>query len=113
MNSSWARVRMRSSEGWNEKSKPVKVLMLSNRPILSAPPALAQGQFLAEQGLQRLRSADLTALQAAQGLIEHLQRPRHLETDEVAADPVNEADGGRPGHHDAPPSAASRRPTAS
>ena len=77
------------------------------------PPALAQGQFLTQQRLQRLRRADLTAFQAAQDMIEHLQRPRHLEADEVAADPVNRAGWGSSAHDDAPPSAASRRPTAS
>src|SRR5689334_13798338 len=77
------------------------------------PPALAQGQFLTQQRLQGLWSADLTALQTTQDMIEHLQRPRHFEADEVAADPVNEAGWGSSVHHDAPPSAASRRPTAS
>src|SRR3954453_4455484 len=77
------------------------------------PPALAQGQFLAEHRLQSFGRADLATLQAAQDMIKPLQRPRHLEADEMAADPVNEDDGGRPGHHDAPRSAASRRPTAS
>jgi hypothetical protein len=77
------------------------------------PPALAQGQFLTQQGLQGFWSTDLTALQTAQDMIEHLQRPRHFKADEVVADPVNKAGWGSSSHHDAPPSAASRRPTAS
>jgi hypothetical protein len=77
------------------------------------PPTFAQGQFLTQQRLQRLRRADLTAFQAAQDMIEHLQRPRHFEADEVAADPVNQAGWGGSAHDDAPPSAARRRPTAS
>ena len=74
---------------------------------------LAQRQFLGEQDVDRLQGVNLGVLQAADDLIEGLQRARHLEPDEIVANAVKH------GRHQLGErihgrfSRASRRPTAS
>src|SRR3982751_4137203 len=48
------------------------------------PAALAQGELLVEQGIDRLEWGDLAALELAHQVIEDLKGPRHLPTNEVA-----------------------------
>src|SRR5215210_8796207 len=74
------------------------------------PAILAQAELLVEQAVDRLESGDLAALELAQQMLEHLERARHFEADEVPADAV---EGGRAGAHRAGSPAASRRPMAS
>ena len=57
------------------------------------PAALAQAELLGEQAVDRLEGGDLAALELAQQMLEHLERARHPEADEVAADAVER--GGR------------------
>jgi hypothetical protein len=45
---------------------------------LDAPP-FAQGELLAEKGVDRLQRADLAAFELTHRVIEHLERTRHLE----------------------------------
>ena len=75
-------------------------------------PGFAQGEFLAEQGVDRFQRADLAALELAHRVVEDLKRARHFEPDEVAAHLI---DGARRfvASHSRPPSPARRRPTAS
>jgi transposase len=57
--------------------------------------------------------ARLAAFEAAHRVVEHLERPRHLETDQRAADPVEDGQVVGGCAHGRPPSTASRRATAS
>src|SRR4051794_14924930 len=118
MNSSWARarIRFRSSEGWKAKSKPARVLMVTRRPILSAAfdaAGFAQGEFLAEHGVDRFQRADLAALELAHRVVEDFQGPRHFEPDQMSAHLVDGARRRLVASHGRPPSPARRRATAS
>lgn len=68
---------------------------------------LACDVLLMEQPVAGVDRQDLAPLEATEGVVEHLQRPRHAQADEAVADAV-----GRGARHPAPP-AARRRPTAS
>jgi hypothetical protein len=100
-------MRLRSREGWNEKSNPASVLMFSSR--LDAAP-LAQAELLVEQLVDRLEGGDLAALELAQEVLQHLEGTRHPEADQMATDSV---EGGGGGGHRAGSAAARRRPIAS
>ena len=69
---------------------------------------LARGKLFGEQGVDGLDGADFAALNAAQGDVEDLQRPRHLQGDEGGLDALYD---GRSAHR-TPPTPARRRPTA-
>ena len=75
--------------------------------------ALAQGQLLGEQGIDRLERAGFAALELADGLIEHLQRARHLQADQGPADAVEDRGDDFQGASWTLSLAARRRPTAS
>ena len=85
-------MRLRSSEGWNEKSKPVSVLMVANRAIWRAAlirrPSL-HGDLLGEQGVDRLDGAELAAVELLDDALERFQGARHAQADEVAPDPLD------------------------
>ena len=56
------RTRLRSSDGWNEKSNSASVLIASSRPHLQGgldPTALAQAELLVEQVVDRLEGGRL------------------------------------------------------
>ena len=73
----------------------------------------AQGEFLAEQGVDRFQRADLAALELAHGVVENFQGPRHFEADQVAAHLIDGARRQFVALHGRPPSPARRRATAS
>ena len=68
--------------------------------------SLPRRVFLAEQAADRLDGGELAALEPGQRVVERLQRARHPEPNQRAADTVEEV------AHCGPP-AARRRPTAS
>lgn len=77
-------------------------------------PALAEGEFFGEQGIDGFQSRDLAVFELADDLIEDLQRWGHLQADQGAADPLEGGRGALDGDgHDRSPSPARRRPTAS
>jgi hypothetical protein len=49
---------------------------------------LAQGQLFAEQDVDGFERADLALIEPSHDLVQRLQRPGHLQTDEVVADAV-------------------------
>ena len=97
-------IRLRSSEGWNAKSKPASVLRMGSRAMRNA--ALTRRfsrkrQFLGEQIVDGLDAVDLALLDAAQRGVEHLERARHLQADQAVADIVD-ARGWRGERHGRP-----------
>ena len=74
---------------------------------------LAQRQFLGEQGIDCFQRADAALLQLTHGILQDLERTRHAQADQVAAD-LLEGAAGRRGKvlHGVPPSVASRWATA-
>ena len=68
----------------------VESLAILQRHLHAA--VLAQGQFLGEQGIDHLQRAGFATLELAHGLVQDLQRPRHLQADQSFADAVE--DGG-------------------
>ena len=63
-----SRIRSRSSEGWKEKSKPARVLIVPSRPMRSAVLMRLFSRMVsssAEQDVDRLQRADLALLEAA------------------------------------------------
>ena len=85
-------MRLRSSDGWNEKSKPDSVLIGGQPRHLQRrldAAALTDGEFLGEQRLDRLDGADLTALELLDQMVERLERPRHAQADQMVADPLD------------------------
>src|SRR5512134_422897 len=117
MNSSWARVRtrLRSSEGWKEKSKPASVLTTVSRAITSAVLMRRLSRTVSSSasradGVQR---RDFAAFELADRPIEDFQRAGHPQADQGAADPVEDGrDNFGRADHDRSPSPARRRPTA-
>ena len=73
----------------------------------------AQGEFLAEQGVNRFQYADLAALELAHRMVEDFQGPRHFEPDQVTAHLIDGARCRLVASHGRPPSPARRRATAS
>jgi hypothetical protein len=71
-------MRMRSSNGWELKSKPAKVLMLRRRPILTA----ALTRLSSRRVSSSSRNALIGPIPPADGMIENLWRPRHLQPDQ-------------------------------
>ena len=109
-------MRLRSSEGWNEKSKPDSVLMVASRAICSAALirrlsrmviSSASSVSIASIALIWPRSSCWTTC------VQRLQRARHAQADQVIAGCARSArlELGRP--HAAAPFAARRLPTAS
>ena len=74
-------------------------------------PALAGGELLAQQGFDRLQGRELAALDAREGLLQSLQRARHLQPHQVTTDAIEGTIGG--GAHAGLPLRARRLPTAS
>ena len=76
-------------------------------------PALADGEFLGEQGIDGVQCRDFAAFELADRPIEDLQRAGHPQADEAVPDPFQDRrdDLGRAGH-DRSPWPARRRPTA-
>jgi len=70
-------------------------------------PVLAGCVFLGEQAVDGLQRRDLALFHAPERVVEGLEGTGHAQADQAGPDALE--DGG----HDAPPSAASRRPTAS
>jgi hypothetical protein len=68
---------------------------------------LAGGVLLGQQAVDGLQGGELAALDPAHGVVERLERPGHAQADQAGADAV-EGLG-----HDATPSPARRRATAS
>jgi hypothetical protein len=79
----------------------------------SDAPGFTQGEFLAEQGIDRLQRTDLAALELAHRVIQDFQGPRHFEPDQVTAHLVDGARHQLAASHGRPPSPARRRATAS
>ena len=112
-------MRFLSSEGWKAKSKPASVLIAVSRAIISAvliPPVLAHGELLDQDLVERADGVDLALLDAAHGLVEHLERARHAQGHQASLDAVERgglgiADGGAHGRPPAP-AAASLSPIA-
>src|SRR6266516_1617546 len=91
MKSSCARARMRflSSEGWNEKSKPVRVLTVESLAILSAIFTRRFSRKLSSSANRvSITSTGFAPLELAHGLIKDFQGSRHLQTDQRSADAV-------------------------
>jgi hypothetical protein len=71
---------LRSSEGWNEKSKPDRVLMLARRAICKAALIRRLSRTVissARQQVDGLDGADLAAFELLDDVVERLQRARH------------------------------------
>jgi hypothetical protein len=77
------------------------------------PASLAEGGLLGEQRVDRFDRAELAALELLDDMIERLQRARHAQADQVAADALDRRVRQRLASHDAVATAARRRPTAS
>jgi hypothetical protein len=77
------------------------------------PAAFAKAEFLAQQRINRLERADLAAFELADRVVENLQRPRHLQPDQVPAHLIDGARHGWIALHARPPAPARRRATAS
>ena len=87
-----ARMRLRSSEGWKEKSKPASVLTAESlRHLQRHPhaPVLAQGEFLGEKHVDGFERRHLAAFDAAHRGVEDLEGPRHFQADEGALDAID------------------------
>ncbi len=109
-------MRLRSSEGWNAKSNPDKVLIVPRRAICSAALMRRLSRTVsssATQHLDRLDGADLAALDLLDEMIERLERPRHAQCDQVAADALDRRVRQGLARHGSGPAAARRRATAS
>src|SRR5262249_60303971 len=84
-------MRLRSSDGWNEKSKPASVLMVESLAIRSAiftRRFSRQRQFLGEQSVDDLQRTGFAALELTYGLVQDLQSSGHLQADQRFADAV-------------------------
>ena len=77
------------------------------------PAALAHGELLGQQRVNRLQGADLATLELLDHGIKGFQSTRHAQANEVAADALKRGIRQRPGRHAAVPLWASRLPTAS
>src|ERR1041384_5911663 len=75
------------------------------------PAVLAQAEFLGEEIVDRLDAVDFALLDAAQRGIEHLERARHLQTDQAVADILDAR--GCAGERHGRPALASGAPIAS
>ena len=75
--------------------------------------AFADGEFLGKQRLDRLNCGGLATLELLNHMIERLQGPRHAQTDQVIADPLDRRSGRQMVSHAAASFAARRLPTAS
>lgn len=53
------------------------------------PAVLAQGQLFREEDVHGFEGGDFALLEPAYDMIERFERPRHLQADEVVADPVD------------------------
>ena len=85
-------MRLRSSEGWNEKSKPVSVLMGGQPRHLESsldPSPLPHGDLFGEQGVDRLDGAELAALELLYDALERFQGARHAQANEVVPDSLD------------------------
>ena len=78
---------------------------------LDAAP-VADGEFLGQQGINRLKRRDFTALELRHDMIQHLQRPRHAQGDEMGAYPLEQGGCQIGASHRRAPRCARRRPTA-
>ena len=111
MKSSAARavMRLRSSDGWKEKSKPASVLIGVSLAICNA----ALMRRPSRMGFDRLDGAELAALDALHQVIKHLEGAWHAQGNEMLADLLDR--GGRQGIglHGCGPVVASRWATAS
>jgi len=77
------------------------------------PPVLAQRQLLGQEQVDGVERRDLASLDLAHGLVQHLERPGHLEPDQVAADAIEGLGRGHSGDgHGRPPPSARCRPAA-
>lgn len=88
-----AMIRPRSSEGWEEKSNSASVLMAERRVITSAVLMRRLSRNVrssARRASIASKGSHLAALEAADGGIEDLDSPRHLEADQRPADVVGE-----------------------
>jgi hypothetical protein len=104
-------MRLRSSEGWKAKSEACQRLDRGQAGHLQRrldATALADGELLGKQGLDRLEGAEPAALDLLDQVIERLQRPRHAQGNQVAADPLERGVGQGIGLHGCGPPAASR-----
>ena len=94
MNSSSASAMMRflSSEGWNEKSKPARVLIVERRHHQCDLDAavLTQRQLFGEQRVDGFDSSQLAVFEAAHGDVEDLDRPWHFQADQGLFDTIDE-----------------------
>ena len=109
-------MRLRSSDGWKAKSKPDSVLIVAEAGHLQRrldAAALADGELLGEQHLDRLDGADLAAFDLLDEIAERFERARHAECDQVAADALDRCVRLGLASHGCGPAAARRRATAS
>src|SRR5262245_46781824 len=116
MKSSWARARtrLRSSEGWNEKSKPARVLIVESLAMRSAILTRRFSRSVNSSANRvSITSSALASLELAHGLIKNFQSSRHLQTDQCSADAVKDRRDDLQGRsHGWSPWQARRRPTA-
>jgi hypothetical protein len=78
---------------------------------LDAAP-ITDGELLGQQGIHRLKRRDLAALELPHDMIQHLQRPRHAQGDEMRAYPLEQGRRQIAASHRRAPRSARRRPTA-
>jgi hypothetical protein len=91
-NSASAMIRFRSSEGWNEKSKPANVLIVDSRAIIRAILIRRFSRRVsssASSASMALDGGQFTAFDAAHRHVEDLDRTRHLEADKGLLDAVD------------------------
>ena len=107
-------MRLRSSEGWNAKSKPASVFdsrQARHSQRGADTPIVTQRQLLDKQLIECFNPGDLTLFDPPERRIEHFQRTRHLECDQAFLDAVDRCRL-RVDAHGRPPDWASRLPTA-
>ena len=107
-------MRFLSSEGWNEKSKPARVLMAESRAIHLHAQVLAQGEFLGKQRVDGFEGVHFAALDPAHHGVEDFDGAWHFQANQAPLDAVDDGgdDLGMRGHR-VLPRPARRRPTAS
>src|SRR6516164_7847859 len=107
-----AKIRLRSSEGWNTEAEAGQGLDAEQPPHFERrldTPRFAQGSS-SPQGVDRFQRANLAALKLAHRVVEDFEGPRPFQPDQVAAHLTNGARRRLVVSHARPPSPGRRAP---